>query len=70
MPPANLITVGKLGFYLPWALASSILASIGAGLLSSLLPDSSTGTWIGYQIISGVGRGFGLQMVPDSSRLT
>jgi hypothetical protein len=59
----NTWVVGKLGYYTPWALVSAVLAAIGAGLLGTLLPDSSTGRWIGYQIISGTGRGFGLQMV-------
>ncbi|OIW24685.1 hypothetical protein CONLIGDRAFT_657275 [Coniochaeta ligniaria NRRL 30616] len=54
--------VGKLGYYLPWALASSVLASIGAGLLGTLGPNTSTGTWIGFQILAGAGRGFGMQM--------
>ena len=55
--------MGKVGYYLPWAVASAVLSSIGYGLLSTLKPTSSTGSWIGYQIITGVGRGSGLQMV-------
>ena len=34
---------------------------LGSGLLSTLTPTSSIGKWIGYQILAGVGRGFGLQ---------
>ncbi|TVY83625.1 Efflux pump mlcE [Lachnellula suecica] len=56
------ILVGRLGYYLPWAVVSGALSAIGCGLLSILKPDSSTGTWIGLQIIGGVGRGLGLQM--------
>ncbi|KAB5566098.1 putative MFS multidrug transporter [Coniochaeta sp. 2T2.1] len=56
------ILVGKLGYYLPWALASAVLASIGAGLLGSLEPHTSTAKWIGFQVIAGAGRGFGMQM--------
>ena len=33
------------------------------GLLSTLSPGTSTGKWIGYQIILGTGRGLGMQMV-------
>ncbi|KAB8071230.1 major facilitator superfamily domain-containing protein [Aspergillus leporis] len=49
--------VGKLGYYLPWAVPCGILSPIGAGLLSTLTPDTPTGKWIGYQIILGAGRG-------------
>jgi hypothetical protein len=38
------------------------MVSIAGGLLSTLKPDSSNGKWIGYQILSGLGRGCGLQM--------
>ena len=51
-----------MGYYLPWVVASSIFASIGHGLLSTLTPSSSSGKWIGYQVIIGFGRGLGLQM--------
>jgi hypothetical protein len=54
--------VGKLGYYLPWAVASGVLATIGAGLISTFTPTTSTGVWIGYQIIGGAGRGMGFQM--------
>jgi hypothetical protein len=36
--------------------------SIGTGLISTLKPNSSTVRWIFYQIISGMGRGCGMQM--------
>ena len=54
--------VGKFGFYLPWAVASAVLTSIGYGLLTTLDPHTSVGKWVGYQILFGAGRGFGLQM--------
>lgn len=41
----------------------TILASVGSGLTSTFTTDTSTGTWIGYQIIAGAGRGFALQIV-------
>lgn len=56
------VLVGKLGYYMPWALVAGILSSIAGGLLSTLGPDSSTGMWIGYQILGGIGRGCGMQM--------
>lgn len=54
--------VGRLGYYLPWAMASGVLTSIGTGLISTFTPTTSTGTWIGYQILAGAGRGCGIQM--------
>lgn len=55
--------VSKLGFYLPWAILSAVLSSVGAGLISTWTVGTSTGAWIGYQIILGIGRGAGMQMV-------
>ena len=60
---ASGVLVGKLGYYLPWAVASGLLISIANGLISTLTPTSSTGKWVGYQIIAGAGRGCGMQMV-------
>jgi hypothetical protein len=54
--------VTKLGYYLPFCVAAAVWASVGHGLISTLSPSSSTGKWIGYQIIIGFGRGLGLQM--------
>ena len=34
----------------------------GDGLLSTFSPSTSTGAWIGYQILFGIGQGIGLQM--------
>ncbi|KAK9349974.1 putative MFS general substrate transporter [Lipomyces doorenjongii] len=56
------ILVGKLGYYLPASLFSGVVTAIGNGLLSILSPTTSTGRWIGYQIVVGSGRGSGMQM--------
>jgi hypothetical protein len=40
---------------------SSVVASVGVGLLSTLKPNSSPAHWIGYQIIFGLGVGSGMQ---------
>ncbi|CEJ54273.1 hypothetical protein PMG11_00592 [Penicillium brasilianum] len=53
--------IGKMGYYLPWAVICGILISIGGGLLSTLTPTTTTGKWVGYQILAGVGRGAGFQ---------
>ncbi|KAL8861950.1 MAG: hypothetical protein Q9178_001820 [Gyalolechia marmorata] len=54
--------VGRIGYYLPFAVASGVLSIIGSGLLTTLTPTTSTGKWVGYQIIQGVGGGFGIQI--------
>ncbi|KAE9372630.1 putative MFS multidrug transporter [Stipitochalara longipes BDJ] len=56
------ILVGRWGYYLPWAIASGAINSIGTGLLATLSPTSPTAQWIFYQIIAGIGRGCGFQM--------
>lgn len=49
------------GYYAPFMIAGTVLMSIGAGLLSTFIPDTMTGKWIGYQILFGLGVGFGMQ---------
>ncbi|KAJ5678899.1 hypothetical protein N7462_007143 [Penicillium macrosclerotiorum] len=53
--------IGKMGYYMPWTIACGILSSIGSGLLSTLTVRTSTGKWVGYQILLGAGRGAGFQ---------
>ncbi|TWU71389.1 hypothetical protein ED733_002254 [Metarhizium rileyi] len=53
--------VTTLGYYAPFMIASTILMSVGAGMLSTLGVDASPAQWIGYQILFGVGVGLGMQ---------
>nr|GAT55036.1 major facilitator superfamily transporter [Mycena chlorophos] len=62
---ASLIAGGivtAVGYYTPFMIFSSVLMAVGAGLLTTF---TATGTnhshWIGYQIIYGLGVGFGMQ---------
>lgn len=55
--------VGKLGYYLPVSLFGAVLIAIGNGLVSTFVPGTSEGKWIGYQILLGAGSGSSLQMV-------
>ncbi|KAH8432705.1 uncharacterized protein LDX57_010332 [Aspergillus melleus] len=57
------ILMGKIGYYLPWAVAGAVITTIGNGLLTTLSPTTSTGRWIGYQILTGFGRGICMQVV-------
>ncbi|KAJ4302891.1 hypothetical protein N0V90_001782 [Kalmusia sp. IMI 367209] len=54
--------VNNVGYYIPVALFAAILLSVGSGLIATFSPGTSTGKWIGYQILYGAGRGLGLQM--------
>ncbi|KAK6359221.1 hypothetical protein TWF696_000385 [Orbilia brochopaga] len=50
-----------MGYYTPFMIASSIVMSIGSGLLTTLTPTASSGKWIGFQILFGIGLGLGMQ---------
>ncbi|OAG01867.1 MFS transporter [Paraphaeosphaeria sporulosa] len=56
------VAVTKIGYIIPVAVFSTVFLSIGTGLYSLLQPGSSSGKWIGFQIIGGVGFGAGLQL--------
>ena len=55
------ILVTVVGYYTPWMILSSVLMSIGAGLMSTWTVSTGHQQWIGYQIIYGMGIGFGMQ---------
>ncbi|KAM0424571.1 hypothetical protein ACHAPT_010290 [Fusarium lateritium] len=52
----------KIGYYVPFIYLAVIIAPIGAGLLTTLGPDTSASKWIGYQILFGFGSGCGFQL--------
>lgn len=51
----------QFGYYTPFMFVSTVLMAIGSGLLTTLKIDSNTGTWVGYQLIFGIGSGAGFQ---------
>lgn len=53
--------VTALGYYTPFVIASSIVLSIGAGLLTTFEPTTGSPEWIGYQALFGIGIGLGMQ---------
>lgn len=55
------ILISKIGYYTPFFYISTVMMPIGAGLLSTLKPGTGHSKWIGYQIIFGLGLGFGNQ---------
>ena len=51
----------RTGYYTPFAIVGTGLTSVATGLLSTLTPHSSTGRWVGFQLISGFSRGMTMQ---------
>ena len=52
---------GRTGYYVPQLIACSVIMSIGAGLISTFKVDTGHSTYIGYQILYGLGLGLGMQ---------
>lgn len=50
-----------VGYYAPFIMVSTVLMSIGAGLLTTWNVSTGHSVWIGYQVLYGLGVGFGMQ---------
>ncbi|OAA65525.1 MFS multidrug transporter [Niveomyces insectorum RCEF 264] len=55
--------VQKTGYYLPEVLFGNAVIAVASGLFTTFSPTTPTGSWIGYQILGGVGRGFVIQLL-------
>lgn len=53
--------VRRTGYYVPPMYLGVILMSIGAGLMTTFQPQTSSAEWIGYQILFGSGIGVSMQ---------
>ncbi|KAF7340067.1 Major facilitator superfamily transporter [Mycena venus] len=53
--------VTTFGYYTPFILTSSVLMTVGAGLISTFKTNTGHAHWMGYQVIYGFGIGFGMQ---------
>ncbi|KAK9774991.1 putative Major facilitator superfamily (MFS) profile domain-containing protein [Seiridium cardinale] len=53
--------IAAMGYIWPFMIASSVLLSVGAGLITTFNPTIPTGNWIGYQILYGLGMGLSAQ---------
>ncbi|KAL9094657.1 MAG: hypothetical protein Q9165_002926 [Trypethelium subeluteriae] len=62
------ILVSKIGYYVPLMIASTILMSTGSGLLTLFTVDTTHPRWIGFQVIAGLGVGFGLQQASTAAQ--
>ncbi|KAH9865981.1 hypothetical protein J1614_008545 [Plenodomus biglobosus] len=54
--------ITKTGIAAPYLTAGSVIVTIAAGLLYTLDVGTSTGKWVGYQILAGFGYGLALQV--------
>jgi MFS family permease len=54
--------ISKVGYYTPFGIGSAVIMSVGSGLITTWSVDTSSGKWIGYQIILGFGLGMGMQV--------
>ena len=54
--------LGKVGYYQLFLVLGGILITIGSGLIYTLDIGSSTGKYIGYQILVGIGDGLAVQV--------
>lgn len=51
----------RIGYYVPAMLFAAIVAPIGAGMLTTLHPNSGHSKWIAYQFLYGIGLGASVQ---------
>ncbi|KAI8953563.1 MFS toxin efflux pump [Xylaria longipes] len=47
-----------VGYYTPLMLLGSTMMAIGYGFLTTFKPDTGTASWIGWQVLFGIGIGF------------
>ena len=59
---ASGIFITATGLAVPVKVSGAVIAVLGAGLLYTLDIETSTGKWIGYQILGGVGWGMAFQV--------
>jgi fucose permease len=55
------IFVSKIGYFAPPAIIGSAIATAGCGIITLLNPQTTTGMWIGYQILASAGFGMSVQ---------
>ncbi|OJJ45915.1 hypothetical protein ASPZODRAFT_167617 [Penicilliopsis zonata CBS 506.65] len=64
MVAASIVTghlVSRIGYYTPFLIGGTCLASIGTGLFTTLDVQSTLSQWVGYQILYGFGLGMSSQ---------
>jgi hypothetical protein len=56
-PIVSGVGMTKVGYYTPFLIAGTCMVSVGAGLLTILKVNATTGQWIVYQIVYDLGLG-------------
>ncbi|CCX08563.1 major facilitator superfamily domain-containing protein [Pyronema domesticum] len=51
-----------IGYYTPFMVLGGIVSAVGSGLIHLLNANSPATQWVGYQVIAGLGTGFGIQI--------
>lgn len=54
--------ISATGYPMPFVVGGAAIATVGCGLIYTFDIGTSTGKWIGYQILAGVGNGLGVQV--------
>lgn len=62
LPAAGMggVLLSKFGRYKPILVVAFALIAVGFGLFSMLDENSSTGAWVGFQVVESLGAGFGM----------
>lgn len=47
---------------MPFGIAGAVFVLLGHGLTTLFTPHTSTGEWVGYQLLIGIGRGLAMQV--------
>ncbi|KAF7354675.1 Major facilitator superfamily transporter [Mycena sanguinolenta] len=53
--------ITAIGYYTPFMILSSLMMGVGAGLICTFNVNTGHAHWIGFQILYGLGTGFGMQ---------
>lgn len=54
------VVTQTIGYYNPAMIVGAVLSASGAGLLTTLGPHAASSSWIGYQVLYGLGAGAGV----------
>ncbi|KAG9239433.1 major facilitator superfamily domain-containing protein [Amylocarpus encephaloides] len=54
--------ITAIGVYKPFMIVGAAIFTVGAGMIYMLRVNSNAGQWIGYQLLSGIGAGAGIQI--------
>jgi hypothetical protein len=55
------VLITMFGYYIPAIWLSTVLMTVGAGLISTSKPNTGHAKWIGYQVLYGFGLRCGTQ---------